>query len=108
MTLVLGGTVSTNSFTEQLTLVLGGTASTISFTEETTKNAAFGRGLDRSTNLTTGGVGLAVAELTMPTAWRKRRAGHDGGRVVFEGTPADIVTDKSTLTGEHLAAYVGA
>jgi ABC-type hemin transport system ATPase subunit len=35
-------------------------------------------------------------------------AGHDGGRVVFEGTPADIVADRSTLTGEHLAAYVGA
>jgi excinuclease UvrABC ATPase subunit len=34
-------------------------------------------------------------------------AGHDGGLVVFEGTPADIVADKSTLTGEHLAAYVG-
>jgi len=35
-------------------------------------------------------------------------AGHDGGKVVFEGTPADIVADKSTITGEHLAAYVGA
>ncbi len=35
-------------------------------------------------------------------------AGHDGGRVVFEGTPADLVADRSTLTGEHLAAYVGA
>ena len=35
-------------------------------------------------------------------------AGHDGGRVVFEGTPADLVTARSTLTGEHLAAYVGA
>ena len=34
-------------------------------------------------------------------------AGHDGGRVVFEGTPADLVADQSTLTGEHLAAYVG-
>jgi excinuclease UvrABC ATPase subunit len=34
-------------------------------------------------------------------------AGHDGGRVVFEGTPADLVAGKSTLTGEHLAAYVG-
>ncbi|MFT4258750.1 ATP-binding cassette domain-containing protein [Microbacterium sp.] len=34
-------------------------------------------------------------------------AGHDGGRVVFEGTPADLVKAKSTLTGEHLAAYVG-
>jgi excinuclease UvrABC ATPase subunit len=33
-------------------------------------------------------------------------AGHDGGRVVFEGTPADLVADGSTLTGEHLAAYV--
>ncbi|MEZ5135452.1 MAG: excinuclease ABC subunit UvrA [Acidimicrobiales bacterium] len=33
-------------------------------------------------------------------------AGHDGGRVVFEGTPADLVADASTLTGEHLAAYV--
>ena len=34
-------------------------------------------------------------------------AGHDGGRIVFEGTPADLVVDRSTLTGEHLAAYVG-
>lgn len=33
-------------------------------------------------------------------------AGHDGGRVVFEGTPADLVADRSTLTGEHLAACV--
>jgi excinuclease UvrABC ATPase subunit len=35
-------------------------------------------------------------------------AGHDGGRIVFEGTPAEIVAARSTLTGEHLAAYVGA
>jgi excinuclease UvrABC ATPase subunit len=35
-------------------------------------------------------------------------AGHDGGRIVFEGTPADIVAARSTLTGQHLAAYVGA
>ena len=35
-------------------------------------------------------------------------AGHDGGRIVFEGTPADLVADRDTLTGEHLAAYVGA
>ena len=34
-------------------------------------------------------------------------AGHDGGRIVFEGTPADLVAAKSTLTGEHLAAVVG-
>jgi excinuclease UvrABC ATPase subunit len=34
-------------------------------------------------------------------------AGHDGGRIVFEGTPADLVVARSTLTGEHLAAYVG-
>ena len=34
-------------------------------------------------------------------------AGHDGGRIVFAGTPADLVADRSTLTGEHLAAYVG-
>ncbi|HMJ36956.1 MAG TPA: excinuclease ABC subunit UvrA [Baekduia sp.] len=34
-------------------------------------------------------------------------AGHDGGRIVFEGTPADLVAANSTLTGEHLAAYVG-
>jgi excinuclease UvrABC ATPase subunit len=33
-------------------------------------------------------------------------AGHDGGRVVFEGTPAELVARRSTLTGEHLAAYV--
>jgi excinuclease UvrABC ATPase subunit len=35
-------------------------------------------------------------------------AGHDGGRVVFEGTPADLVAARTTLTGEHLAAYGGA
>jgi excinuclease UvrABC ATPase subunit len=34
-------------------------------------------------------------------------AGHDGGRIVFEGTPPDLVAARSTLTGEHLAAYVG-
>jgi excinuclease UvrABC ATPase subunit len=34
-------------------------------------------------------------------------AGHDGGRVVFEGTSADLVADRSTLTGQHLAEYVG-
>ena len=34
-------------------------------------------------------------------------AGHDGGRIVFEGTTADLVAVRSTLTGEHLAAYVG-
>lgn len=34
-------------------------------------------------------------------------AGHDGGLVVFEGTPADLVADRSTLTGQHLADYVG-
>ncbi|HST65784.1 MAG TPA: excinuclease ABC subunit UvrA [Mycobacteriales bacterium] len=33
-------------------------------------------------------------------------AGHDGGRVVFEGTPAELVADRTTLTGEHLAGYV--
>ncbi len=32
-------------------------------------------------------------------------AGHDGGRIVFEGTPAELVADRSTLTGQHLAAY---
>ncbi len=35
-------------------------------------------------------------------------AGHDGGRIVFEGTPAALVADRSTLTGQHLAAYIGA
>jgi len=35
-------------------------------------------------------------------------AGHDGGQIVFEGTPADLVAARSTLTGKHLAAYVGA
>jgi excinuclease UvrABC ATPase subunit len=34
-------------------------------------------------------------------------AGHDGGQIVFEGAPADLVAARSTLTGEHLAAYVG-
>jgi excinuclease UvrABC ATPase subunit len=35
-------------------------------------------------------------------------AGHDGGQIVFEGTPADLVAARSTLTGKHLAQYVGA
>ncbi|UYM05102.1 excinuclease ABC subunit UvrA [Solicola gregarius] len=35
-------------------------------------------------------------------------AGHDGGRIVFEGTPAELVATRGTLTGEHLATYVGA
>jgi len=35
-------------------------------------------------------------------------AGHDGGRIVFEGTPASLVAERCTLTGHHLAAYVGA
>ena len=35
-------------------------------------------------------------------------AGHDGGRIVFEGTPSDLVAERSTLTGQHLAEYVGA
>ncbi|MFI7384000.1 ATP-binding cassette domain-containing protein [Streptomyces sp. NPDC049813] len=35
-------------------------------------------------------------------------AGHDGGKVVFEGTPAELVAQRKTLTGEHLAQYVGA
>jgi excinuclease UvrABC ATPase subunit len=34
-------------------------------------------------------------------------AGHDGGRIVFEGPPAELVATKATLTGEHLASYVG-
>ena len=34
-------------------------------------------------------------------------AGPDGGRIVFAGAPADLVAARSTLTGEHLAAYVG-
>ncbi len=35
-------------------------------------------------------------------------AGHDGGNIVFQGTPAQLVADRSTLTGQHLAAYIGA
>lgn len=35
-------------------------------------------------------------------------AGHDGGKVVFEGPPADLIAKRATLTGKHLAAYVGA
>ncbi len=35
-------------------------------------------------------------------------AGHDGGRLVFQGTPAELVAERSTLTGRHLAEYVGA
>ena len=34
-------------------------------------------------------------------------AGHEGGRIVFEGTPRELVADRSTLTGAHLASYVG-
>ncbi|MFY1828399.1 ATP-binding cassette domain-containing protein [Myxococcus fulvus] len=34
-------------------------------------------------------------------------AGHDGGTIVFQGPPTDLVSAKSTLTGKHLAAYVG-
>ena len=34
-------------------------------------------------------------------------AGHDGGTLVFEGTPAQLVEEATTLTGQHLAAYVG-
>ena len=34
-------------------------------------------------------------------------AGHDGGQIVFEGTPSALIADRSTLTGQHLAAYVG-
>jgi excinuclease UvrABC ATPase subunit len=35
-----------------------------------------------------------------------RTDSHDGGRIVFEGTPHALVADRSTLTGQHLAAYV--
>jgi excinuclease UvrABC ATPase subunit len=35
-------------------------------------------------------------------------AGHDGGEIVFEGTPADLVSGAETLTAQHLKAYVGA
>jgi excinuclease UvrABC ATPase subunit len=35
-------------------------------------------------------------------------AGHDGGTIVYEGTPADLVASRATLTGQHLASYVGA
>jgi excinuclease UvrABC ATPase subunit len=34
-------------------------------------------------------------------------AGYDGGQIVFEGTPADLVAEKATLTGKHLSAFVG-
>jgi hypothetical protein len=34
-------------------------------------------------------------------------AGHDGGRITFEGAPAELIADGSTLTGKHLAEYVG-
>jgi excinuclease UvrABC ATPase subunit len=34
-------------------------------------------------------------------------AGHEGGRVVFEGTPRELVAKKATLTGQHLARYLG-
>jgi len=45
---------------------------------------------------------------TCQTVARQRVEEDEGGRIVFEGTPADLVTGRSTLTGEHLAAYVGA
>jgi excinuclease UvrABC ATPase subunit len=35
-------------------------------------------------------------------------AGHDGGRLVFQGLPEDLVAERKTLTGQHLAEYVGA
>jgi excinuclease UvrABC ATPase subunit len=35
-------------------------------------------------------------------------AGHDGGRIVFQGTPAELAAGRATLTGQHLADYVGA
>jgi excinuclease UvrABC ATPase subunit len=34
-------------------------------------------------------------------------AGRDGGRIVFEGTPADLVGAGETLTAQHLRDYVG-
>jgi excinuclease UvrABC ATPase subunit len=45
--------------------------------------------------------------LRLATQMADKGAGHDGGRIVFEGTPADLVAAGSTLTGEHLADYVG-
>jgi len=55
----------------------------------------------------TTGLHLAdVAHLLGLLDWRVD-SGHDGGRIVFAGRPADLVAARSTLTGEHPAAYVG-
>jgi excinuclease UvrABC ATPase subunit len=51
-----------------------------------------------------------IAYLSAIVAWIYKclpGVGHDGGRIVIEGTPAGLVTARSTLAGEHLAAYVG-
>jgi excinuclease ABC A subunit len=68
--------------------------------------------LDR---LVDGGASVFVIEHSLAVAARADwivdlgpGAGHEGGRVVFEGTPAQLVAARSTLTGEHLAAFVGA
>jgi excinuclease UvrABC ATPase subunit len=60
------------------------------------------------------GKSVIVIEHTTRPSWRMPTGsstsalapGRNGGRIVFEGIPADLVTDRSTLTGEHLAAYV--
>jgi hypothetical protein len=46
--------------------------------------------------------------MRQPQSFVHPGAGHDGGRIVFAGTPAALVAARSTLSGEHLAAYVGA
>jgi excinuclease UvrABC ATPase subunit len=51
--------------------------------------------------------GLHLADVEQLLGLLGPGAGHDGGRVVFEGTPADLVAARSTVTGEHLAAYLG-
>ena len=50
------------------------------------------------------GRGLVIVE-ALSTRWGWEP--HDGGKVVFEGTPAALIADATTLTGQHLAAYVG-
>ena len=51
-------------------------------------------------------VGAVAAGVAKAHADMVLISGHDGGTVVFEGTPADLVKGKATLTGQHLAAYV--
>jgi excinuclease UvrABC ATPase subunit len=61
----------------------------------------------RQLTVSAGVSGSGKSSLVFGTIDLGTGAGHDGGRIVFEGTPADLVAAGSTLTGDHLAAYVG-